>query len=147
MPPDVPRLRTSSAGRTTTSQQSRTPIQKKSGAPPAKQPTQAASKSAQAASKSADSEMLSKRPPSSGGSADLRLVGVPLTRSKSDRARLVALAEGALAADALGDLPLKRSAASDVSQMLGDFSSLPAVPLTRSAASELAISLGEGMSF
>jgi len=92
--------------------------------------------------------------PLAGGKrpSDVRLtpnseLGVPLTRSKSDRARLLSLAQ-----DVMADMPLQRSAASDLALSLGDVGggapvSSVGLPLTRSAASELAISLDAGMSF
>ena len=85
---------------------------------------------------------------SSGGiprtnSSDVRLAvaGVPLTRSKSDRARLLSIAQ-----DVLSDPPLQRSAASDLQISMGEIFAQPSIPLTRSAASELALSIDATMS-
>lgn len=73
--------------------------------------------------------------------ADVRLVGVPLTRSKSERARLLMLAQDVAAAIDDEGVPMTRSKSSDKDLLL--LSS--GVPLRRSAASELAITLGEDM--
>ena len=71
--------------------------------------------------------------------ADVRLVGVPLTRSKSERARLLALAQDVVTATDDDGQPLTRSKSSEKLGFTGN------VPLKRSAASELAITLGEDM--
>lgn len=77
----------------------------------------------------------------------VRFVGVPLTRSKSERARLLALATDVIGAGALddpdlqADVPLTRSkSAEKIHDSLAG-----GLPLRRSAHSELAITLGEGM--
>jgi len=73
---------------------------------------------------------------SSGSAGDVRLVGgVPLTRSKSERARLLALAQDVAGATGGG---ITRTASQDL--LLKN-----PVPLTRSAASELALTLGSDM--
>ena len=108
------------------------------------------------------------------GMSDVRLVGTKLTRSKSERARLLALAadvandaaekeekakadgsvklqRGVSFVDMPNDvlipppLPLTRSAASEIALTVGPETIPPNVPLTRSAASMLAIDFGNDM--
>ena len=74
-------------------------------------------------------------PTKSASPSVLRVVGLPLTRSRSATQRsLLALAEDAVAADANGEL------GSEVSMM-------PDIPLKRSAASQLALDLESSMDF
>ena len=69
------------------------------------------------------------------------LVGLPLTRSRSERARLLALAEDAVAADASDTGAVGTSGGADPD----DLSLLRAgVPLSRSAASEVNLALSAG---
>ncbi|EOD31939.1 hypothetical protein EMIHUDRAFT_231188 [Emiliania huxleyi CCMP1516] len=93
--------------------------------------------------------------PQPSAPSPVRLAGVPLTRSKSNRARLLELAQSVAAAEA-GDAEGGSPASGDgqrgsmrsrsVSSNLADALTVPpAVPLTRSAASELAITLGDDM--
>lgn len=98
--------------------------------------------------------------------AEVRLVGVPLTRSKSERARLLALATDALVPDvqltrskSVSAMPDAGAPAGGDAEMGGDgagggggaggnpFVSLgaPAIPLVRSAASELALMVSSEM--
>lgn len=90
-----------------------------------------------------------------------KLVGVPMTRSRSERSRLLAIGEAAVAAESaisetdvqsraraeleelLPPLPLTRSAASQTAIDLN----VSGVPLTRSAASQLALDISSGMNF
>jgi hypothetical protein len=86
---------------------------------------------------------------------DVRLLGVPLTRSRSDRLRLLRVAQQVMAAEgasgASGAIDASGSAIAGLAFVrskseaaLGSASGAvpPAIPLMRSAASELALTLG-----
>ena len=111
--------------------------------PPPKQPTAAGSRDA------ADGN----------ATAEVRMVGVQMTRSRSERARLLSIAQDAITAEkaannaerATASLPPGLSVARSAGSLAAvtDDEALrslpPSVPLTRSAASELAITLGHDM--
>ena len=77
------------------------------------------------------------------GSPDMvrGLVGVPLTRSRSERARLLALAKDVMADGGAAGGAGPAVATADTAM------APPSLPLQRSAASQLALDLGEGMAF
>ena len=77
------------------------------------------------------------------GSPDMvrGLVGVPLTRSRSERARLLALAKDVMADGGAAGGAGPAVATADTAMLP------PSLPLQRSAASQLALDLGEGMAF
>jgi len=123
-PQHVPQQRGGSARERRASKErptlAKSPI-KKERAPPPKQPTGAAAES---------------RGEDSLATFDVRLVslGVPLTRSKSERARLLAVAQGVMGSDA---------AASSNSGPLPVTGVPPNVPLRRSQVSELALMVAD----
>lgn len=89
-----------------------------------------------------------------GAPTSVRLAGLPMTRSRSERARLLALAESALASelsnpnlDAVSEVTAADEAAA-VARAMDPAVDIevppPPLPLTRSAASQLGLDLGLG---
>jgi len=90
---------------------------------------------------------LSPMEPEPSTPPTVRLSGVMMTRSKSDRSRLLALAQDVVASGATADTPLPPSATARPSgaEATPPLPRLGAVPLRRSAASDLALVLGAEM--